>query len=105
MNFAQMLLATVAPLPPTRGRTLKVFKGNTDLTPANKRKSEISVAKYKEAMGSGWIHTRAIERRMGMGPSVAYKTLMTYESHGLVERRPTKGEPYNRRKGWEWRWK
>lgn len=101
MNFSQMLAMTVVPLPPTRGRT---FKGNTDLGPAHKRKSEVAIAKYKAAIGMGWTHTRIIERRMGMGPSTAYKTLVTYEVRGLLERRPLKGEPYNRRKGWEWRW-
>jgi len=104
MNFAQMLAMDVKPLPDTRPDQPKKFKGNTDLRPAHKKRMATARDAYKKAIGKGWTHTRTIERRMGMGLSSAYKTLMRYAEMGLIERRPLGDGPWNQRKGGEWRW-
>jgi len=43
--------------------------------------------------------------RMGMDRSCVSETLRGWYKAGTVEKRPVSNEPYNRRKGWEWRFK
>jgi hypothetical protein len=86
---------------PTRNTQKKLYK--VDCTTANATKIAKAAERYKAAFVTEWNTTGKIEARLGMTPSTAYKTLVTYLERGWVARRPV-GEHYNRRKGWEWKW-
>ena len=72
---------------------------------ANKARQEQAQARYKAAMGDGWKTTEALHKTLKFHRRALLETLRGYEKKGLVERRPFNDEPYNNRKGWEWRWK
>jgi hypothetical protein len=98
MNILQMLeAASVSGQAPK-----ETWARNT--APAVKTRELIAVAKYRDALTTEWSSTHTIELRCGMGRATVYKTLVRYEERGFIERRPLAGKPYNRRRGWEWRW-
>lgn len=70
---------------------------------ANKAKHEKTLAKYRAVM-KDWLPTVVIEARLGMGRGTVLAVLAKWEKRGYVERRPA-GESFNRRKGYEWRFK
>ena len=72
---------------------------------ANKARQEQAQERYKAAMGDEWIGTNRLERRLGYNRSSILSTLVGYAKKGLVEKRPYNNEPFNCRKGWEWKWK
>lgn len=65
------------------------------------------VARYRAAMqGCGWQCTQLVEQKLGYGRTVANTFLRKLLKMGLIQRRPRDNEPtYNRKKGWEWKWK
>ena len=70
---------------------------------ANRAKHEKTIAKYKAVM-KDWLPTVVIEGRLGMSRGTVLPVLAKWEKRGLVEKRPA-GEPFNRSKGYEWRFK
>lgn len=94
-------------MPPPRAeapkRTAPQHKRNTNK--ANEVKHAEALAAYKKAIGEGWAGTRTIENRLGYSRSSSLATLRRYEAQGEIECRPAGGLPYNRRSGFEWRWK
>lgn len=71
---------------------------------ANRAKHEKTIAKYKAVMRDNWLPTVVIEERLGMGRGTVLPVLSKWEKRGIVERRPV-GENFNRRSGYEWRFK
>ena len=71
---------------------------------ANRAKHERTLAKYKAVMRDYWLPTVVIEERMGMNRGTVLPVLSKWEKKGIVERRPV-GEKFNRRNGYEWRFK
>lgn len=61
-------------------------------------------ARYKEAL-KDWTKTSVLENRVGCLVTACNKTLRKYHALGWIERRPAGGSVYNKRYGWEWRWK
>ena len=90
------------PAAPRRG--VKPGTYTRHVAAANKARQEQAQERYKEVMGDEWIGTNRLERRLGYNRSSILSTLVSYEKKGLVEKRPYKDEPFNCRKGWEWRW-
>ena len=107
MNFAQMLMTPVTPLServPERNKPVCLDKRFIVMSNLNDARSAQAWVKYKTVIGDGWTNTREIEKQLGTGRSVAYKTLEKYYSRGWLDRRPAGGESeFNRRKGWEWK--
>lgn len=111
MNFAQMLLMPVMSLE-TRWRASK--ESNRARTPVPKVKviieglkgNDLRIARaqlrYREAMGTEWLKTREIERRLGMNRSTAYKNLDKWFAQGIVEKRDVL--PKTASSGHEWKW-
>lgn len=63
--------------------------------------------RYKAAMyGKGWMSTAHVEFSLGYAATTANPFLAKLLKLGRIERRPRGGaEKYNRRMGWDWRWK
>ena len=98
MNFAQMLMMDVKPLPDTRP---KVWKRNTDV--ANVKVTSAAKEKYMAAIGPEWVSSTKIADRLGTTTAAISKQLTKYEAKGFIERRPVGGRPFNNRTGYEWR--
>jgi hypothetical protein len=60
--------------------------------------------RYKKVMKDEWVSTMKINARLGAGRGMALGTLQSFEKRGELVRRPIGGEPFNRRKGYEWKW-
>ena len=98
MNFAQMLMMDVKPLPDTRP---KVWKRKKDL--ANAKVTSAAKEKYMAAIGPEWVSSTKIADRLGTTTAAISKQLTKYEAKGFIERRPVGGRPFNNRTGYEWR--
>jgi hypothetical protein len=103
MNFAQMLMMDVNPQPPTRPAQ---GKGGS-----HERNTEVAVGKHVEktqeaykAVMAEWSKTKVIQDKLGLAGGSVFATLTRYKQYGLVEQRPWMNLPYNKRRGWEWRW-
>lgn len=60
---------------------------------------------YKSVMvGNGWMTTPVIEKSMGYKHGSCNTSLKKFVKDGVVEKRPLNGEPFSRRRGWEYRW-
>jgi hypothetical protein len=70
---------------------------------ANAVKTTKALLRYKKAVGLSWTPTATVAARMGVASSYISKTLRKYHDAGIIERRPYRGEPYNKNKGYEWR--
>ena len=101
MNFAQMLMTEVKPLPDTRAP--KTWKRDTKT--ANKVVRESAIERYTEAIGKEWTPTGNVSDRLGLDRQSVFKQLMKYYDLGILERRPFGGGEFSFRKGWEWRMK
>lgn len=102
MNFAQMLMMDVKPLPDTLGRTEKKdWKRSTDAM--HKARHSGTVERYCEAIGPEWTSTADVADRLGMARTSIFTRLGEYHKKGILERRPFGGKPYNHHYGWEWR--
>ena len=98
MNFAQMLMMDVKPLPDTRP---KVWKRKKDLADINT--TAVVKEKYMAAIGPEWVSSTKIADRLGTTIAAISKQLTKYEAKGFIERRPVGGRPFNNRTGYEWR--
>lgn len=110
MNFAQMLMQDVKPLPPATAegqRKAKVtrVKKNTwsDMTKARVVRCAETLEKYRKAVGPEWRSACSIAERAGMARASMFKQLEVYVAKGVLERRAAGGKAFNRRSGWEWR--
>lgn len=101
MNFVQMLMQDIKPLPDTQGRKGVTWRRDTET--ANKAVRSKAIDKYCKAIGGEWSKTADIAVRLGMERMSIFKQLVKYHSLGLLERRPLGGKPYNHHTGWEWR--
>lgn len=107
MNISQMLMSRVTPLSDYQPPGAKVVKPkrSKDGCSTNVMRHEDTIEKYRSAWKEGdvWLQTREIEKRLGMGRSVAYSTLNKWwKDYGLLERREA-GQAFSRRTGYEWR--
>jgi hypothetical protein len=109
MNFAQMLMTRVTPLSEygTAGNEPAYKqKCSKPMRHANEAKRAQTVEKYRAAMRGEWTTTTVIARRLGYVNSAScHGTLVEYEQLGLLERRFAGEGEFNRRKGYEWRFK
>ena len=104
MNLLQMLELANKPIVRTHvPRKPRSGNPSPKHVNANRAKHEKTVAKYKAVM-KDWLPTVIIEERLGMGRGTVLPVLVKWEKRGLVEKRPA-GEPFNRSKGYEWRFK
>ena len=101
MNFAQMLMMDVKPLPDTRPVKTETWKRNTAI--ANAKVTSTAKAKYMAAIGPEWVSSTTIADRLGTTTAAISKQLTKYEAKGFIERRPVGGRPFNNRTGYEWR--
>jgi hypothetical protein len=93
-------LEVTSPVPP-RSKPRSVTPKRSTVQ-ANAAKVGKAVRKYRTAFTEEWNTTRAIEIRLGMGPSTAFKTLMSLLGRKHVTARPL--DRFNHRAGWEWKW-
>ena len=100
MNLFDMLQAASTVKPATKGRPW-VAK---NLARGPKCMTEKALARYKAALPV-WTTTSQLEMRLGMSPTSANTTLRRFLALGLIERRPRDDKPYQRNRGWEWKWK
>lgn len=107
MNLLEMLVAANKPLQKTsQGHPKRSGNPNPDTKMACKAKHDYAMEKYRTAMGSDWVTTKQIADRLGYaGAASCHGTLADYERAGLIERRHAGPGEWNRRKGYEWRWK
>lgn len=104
MNFAQMLMQDVQPLPDTRDPARHKRKNTwTDVDKLHTARHLEAVGRYKEAVGPDWRKATIIAKRLGMSRDAIFKQLITYTEQGILEQRPAGGGEFNRRKGFEWR--
>lgn len=106
MNLLQQLEAARSRWPsPVDEPQYKTTKSKP-MRHANEAKRAQTIEKYRQAMRGEWTTTAVIAHRMGYVNSAScHGTLVEYERLGIVERRFAKGESFNRRKGYEWRFK
>ena len=98
MNYlAQMLLG--APIPPPPKHKPRVWVTSA----ANDARRTQALARYRAAMGEGWVKKIEIDSRLGLSRSSSDVCLNKWKKMGLVECRPVGGEYANCR-GYEWRW-
>ena len=71
---------------------------------ANDAKIEAARKRYKAVMGEDWVDTVTIDARLGRGRQGSTKVLGKFVARGEMLCRPVGNEPYNRRKGYEWKW-
>jgi len=84
----------------------KTFKWNRNTENANVKRREDSIKRYKAVMGTEWVKTRVIERRLGYSRSTSNEVLNKWLLDGRVERRNAKNTvEFKRRDGYEWRFK
>ena len=110
MNFAQMLMMDVKPLPEVAGERQKEPFNRTPareqaFSNMHDRRHQKSLAKYREVMGDKWMRTKDIQSRLGYAIGVSNETLRNWWQAGLVERRNYGGAAFNRKAGYEWRMK
>lgn len=61
--------------------------------------------KYRRLMeGKGWMTKPMIEKGMGYTHGCCNTAIDRLVLDGYVDKRPLNGEPFNRRKGWEFMW-
>ena len=110
MNLLQQLeLANSPPWPAAEDRVepkLRYVRHGSDaLRPANDAKHAKTVELYKSVVRSEWTATVDFENRLGKGRSTVLPVLRHWEQMGIIECRPIGGDSFNRRKGYEWRFK
>ena len=106
MNLLQQLEAAQSRWPNPVDVPQYKEKRSKPMKHANEAKRAITIQKYRDAMRGTWTDTATIARRLGYVNSAScHGTLVDYEALGLVERRFAGGEGFNRRKGYEWRFK
>lgn len=71
---------------------------------ANDAKIEKARKRFKKVMKDEWVSTVKIDARLGTSRCASIGTLRSFEARGEMECRPVGNEPYNRRKGYEWKW-
>ena len=104
MNLLQMLELANKPIVRTHvPRKPRSGNPSPKHVTANRVKHEMTLAKYRTVM-KDWLPTVIIEERLGLNKGSVLPVLTNWERRGLVERRPI-GEAFNRRKGYEWRFK
>lgn len=99
--------ASSSPKPTTLGAALTAQK-RAALAVAHAQHTAKAVARYKVAMqGAGWLKTSLIEARLGFAKTVANPFLKKLLNDlKLIERRNRDDDKvFNKKKGWEWRWK
>lgn len=113
MNFAQMLSCQVKPLSAysadrreeSKKRRAKRKRGG--LNDGTLSLHEEAVARYRSAWKEGevWVLAKTVEHRLGLDRSTVLTALRKWHSkYGLLERRPAENRPFNKRRGYEWRW-
>ena len=106
MNLFAQLVAATAPRAEQPSRQKAAPRAvDKNCNAANEAKHARTVAKYREVMGDDWVDTRTIEKRLGYSAGSVFSTLDAWAAMRIVERRPRQNKPYNRRAGWEWRFR
>lgn len=101
--LVNMLNAHVTPLSERMPEQSKISVKRAS-TKAAISQHERTLARYKAAMGDGWLTTIALEDKLGVGRSCVIGTLAKWEAKGIVERRkPCADREWNKKKGYEWR--
>ena len=103
MNFAQMLMTEVKPLPDTREGKREKRVRREKRGDAGEPRELKGREKYLAAIGKEWTKTVDIGRRLNMDRTSFFARLQEYHRRGLIERRPVGGQDYNNHFGWEWR--
>jgi predicted Rossmann fold nucleotide-binding protein DprA/Smf involved in DNA uptake len=99
MNFAQMLMQDVKPLPAVPPK--KKWVRSTEAM--SRAKHSKTVEKYCAAIGKEWVKTADVAERLKMARMSIFHRLVKYHEKGILDRRPLGGKPYNHHTGWEWK--